>query len=37
MIQEFIVDEQEHYNWVRRHLHQIEAIGLNDYLTDMMG
>ena len=37
MIQEFIVDEQEHFNWVRQHLSLIEEIGLENYLIEQMG
>ncbi len=36
MIQEFIVDEQDHYYWVRQHLSLIEEIGLEDYLIEQM-
>ena len=28
MIEEFIIDEQEHYNWVKGHLCLIEQIGI---------
>ena len=34
MIQKFILDEQEHYNWVREHLSLIEDIGIKDYLIE---
>ena len=37
MIQEFIVDEQDHYNWVKGHLCLIEQIGLENYLIEMLG
>ena len=37
MIQEFIVDEQEHYNWVKAHLCIIEQIGLENYLIEQLG
>ena len=37
MIQEFIVDEQDHYNWVRQHLSLIDAIGIENYLIEQMG
>ena len=37
MIEEFIVDEQEHYNWVRRHLCLIEQIGIENYMIEMIG
>ncbi len=37
MIQQFIVDEQEHYNWVRRHLNLIEEIGMENYLIEQLG
>ncbi len=36
MIQEFIVDEQEHYNWVKAHLCIIEQIGLENYLIEQL-
>lgn len=37
MIQQFIVDEQEHYNWVKEHLCIIEQIGLENYLIEQLG
>lgn len=37
MIQEFIVDEQEHYNWVKAHLCIIEQIGIENYLIEQLG
>ena len=37
MIQKFIIDEQEHYNWVRTHLNLIEEIGYENYLIEQMG
>ena len=37
MIQEFIVDEQEHFNWVRQHLNIIEEIGYENYLIEQLG
>ena len=37
MIQEFIVDEQDHYNWVRQHLNLINEIGLENYLIEQLG
>ncbi len=37
MIQEFIVDEQDHYNWVRQHLSLIDAIGIENYLIEQLG
>ena len=37
MIQQFIVDEQEHFNWVRQHLSLIEEIGMEDYLIEQLG
>lgn len=37
MIQEFIVDEQEHYNWVKAHLCIIEQIGMENYLIEQLG
>ena len=37
MIQEFIVDEQDHFNWVRQHLSLIEAIGMENYLIEQIG
>jgi len=37
MIQKFIVDEQDHYNWVRRHLNLIEEIGYENYLIEQLG
>ena len=37
MIQEFIIDEQEHYNWVKGHLCLIEQIGIENYIIEMLG
>ena len=37
MIQQFIVDEQDHYNWVRQHLSLMEEIGMENYLIEQMG
>ena len=37
MIQQFIIDEQEHYNWVRQHLNLIEEIGYENYLIEQLG
>ena len=37
MIQKFIVDEQEHFNWVKQHLNIIKEIGYENYLIEMIG
>ena len=37
MIQQFIVDEQEHYNWVWQHLNLIREIGYENYLIEQIG
>ncbi len=37
MIQEFIVDEQDHFNWVKEHLCIIEQVGIENYLIEMLG
>ncbi len=37
MIQKFIIDEQEHYNWVKGHLCLIEQIGIENYMIEMLG
>lgn len=37
MIEKFIVDEQEHYNWVKQHLNLIKEIGYENYLIEMLG
>lgn len=37
MIQQFIVDEQEHFNWVKQHLNLIKEIGYENYLVEMLG
>ena len=37
MIEEFIIDEQEHYNWVKGHLCLIEQIGIENYIIEMLG
>ena len=34
MIQQFIVDEQDHFDWVRTHLSLIEEIGMENYLIE---
>ena len=36
MMQKFILDEQEHYNWVKQHLNLIEEIGYENYLIEQM-
>lgn len=37
MIQEFIVDEKEHFNWVKTHLCIIKQIGMENYLIEQLG
>lgn len=37
MIEQFILDEQDHYNWVKSHLCLIEQIGLENYMIEMLG
>ncbi len=37
MFQKFIIDEQEHYNWVKEHLNLIKEIGYENYLIEMIG
>ena len=37
MIEKFIVDEQEHYNWVKQHLSLIQEIGYENYLIEQLG
>ena len=37
MIEEFILDDQDHYNWVKGHLCLIEQIGMENYLIEMLG
>ncbi len=37
MIQGFIVDEQDHFNWVRQHLSLMEEIGMENYLIEQLG
>ena len=37
MIEEFIIDEQEHYNWVKGNLCLIEQIGIENYMIEMLG
>ena len=36
MIEEFIVDEQEHTNWLAEHLSLIEEIGYQNYLIQQL-
>lgn len=37
LIQQFIIDEQEHFNWVRQHLNLINEIGYENYLIEQLG
>ena len=37
MIEEFILDEQDHYNWVKGYLCLIDQIGMENYLIEMLG
>ncbi len=37
MIEKFIIDEQEHYNWVKKHLNLINEIGYENYLIEQIG
>ena len=37
MIEEFIIDEQDHLNWVKGHLCLIEQIGMENYIIEMLG
>ena len=37
MIEEFIIDEQEHFNWVTAHLCMIAQIGMENYMIEMLG
>ena len=37
MIEEFILDEQDHLNWVKGHLCLIEQIGIENYMIEMLG
>ena len=37
MIQQFIIDEQEHYSWVKAHLCIIEQFGMENYLLQQLG
>ena len=37
MIQKFIIDEQEHFDWVRTHLNLIKEIGYENYLIEQLG
>ena len=37
MIEEFIFDEQDHYNWVKGHLCLIGQIGMENHLIEMLG
>lgn len=37
MIEKFIIDEQEHFNWVRQHLNLIREIGYENYLIEQLG
>ena len=37
MIEGFIIEEQDHYNWVKGHLCLIEQIGMENYLIEMLG
>lgn len=37
MLQQFIVDEQEHFNWVRQYLSLIDEIGMENFLIEQLG
>ena len=37
MIEEFILDEQDHFNWVKGHLCLIEQMGMENYVIEMLG
>ena len=37
MIEEFIIDEQDHYGWLKGHLCLIEQIGMENYIIEMLG
>ena len=37
MIEKFIIDEQEHFDWVRTHLNLIKEIGYENYLIEQLG
>ncbi|MDO4804523.1 MAG: ferritin-like domain-containing protein [Lachnospiraceae bacterium] len=37
MIEEFIIEEQNHFNWVKVHLCLIEQIGMENYIIEMLG
>jgi bacterioferritin len=37
MIEEFIIDEQDHFNWVKGHLCLIDQIGMDNYIIEMLG
>ena len=37
MIEKFIIDEQDHFNWVKGHLCLIEQIGMENYIIEMLG
>ena len=37
MIEEFIIDEQDHFNWVKGHLCLIGQIGMENYIIEMLG
>ncbi len=36
MIEEFIIEEQNHFNWVKGHLSLIEQIGIENYMVEMI-
>lgn len=37
MLEEFIIGEQEHINWVKTHLCMIEQLGIENYMIEMLG
>ena len=37
MIEEFILEEQDHLNWLKGHLYLIEQIGMENYMIEMLG
>ena len=37
MIEDFIIEEQAHFNWVTGHLCMIAQIGMENYMIEMLG
>lgn len=37
MLEEFIIEEQNHLNWLKAHLCMIDQLGIENYMIEMLG